>query len=342
MTRLGDDKKLRKGGRYARVMGTLWRCSKRERCGRAAMGLLLDIWSWCADQQVSVLPEKALRRLLAGDPNGRRQLRELISAGFLDEVEGGYMPHDWHEHSGVPAAPQEPPSDDSATRDEMDVRRECDGLRDESATRYEMNTGPERTQETTLLRVRALTQIPDPINPEENTQNPDARVRAMGLVGPPPANLQVEPPPIGQSPASPEREPGEPDFERPQPTGAAHQAEVLEGFRAAFFQADAGTMPRLWGKRLDHAVEHCRDLHKAYGLKLRVTLRDVAAAVAEAAEPGAKGWDFEVSKVDPYTRPKATRRRAGGRMSMAPATTHADFADAEPFEDQLARVRGES
>lgn len=149
MTRLGDDKKLRRGGRYGRVMGTLWRSPKREKCGRAAMGLLLDIWSYCADQQSSVVTEAGMRKLIAGDPNGRRQLRELVESRFVDVVDGGYAPHNWRKHSG-------------SVWDEMQARRKCDGIGDEGV----MNAPSETIEKSTLPRARALSHIPDPLREE--------------------------------------------------------------------------------------------------------------------------------------------------------------------------------
>lgn len=151
MTRLGNDRQLRKSGRYARVMGTLWRHPKREKCGRGAMGLLLDIWSHCADQSEEFISEKGMRRIINGDPNGRRQLKELVDAQFIDRVDGGYVPHDWSEHSAFGGSSDAPATGD-ATRDATQGATR-DVTRD--ATGDVMNAPPENTGESDSSRAGA-------------------------------------------------------------------------------------------------------------------------------------------------------------------------------------------
>jgi len=154
--RLGNEKAVRKGGRYGRIMGTLWRHHKREKCGRAAMGLLLDIWSWCADQKRGVVTEVAMRKLIAGDPNGRRQLRELLAAGFMEQVPEGYAPHDWKDYG-------------TFEREESAVR---DDHRDEDRFdhRHAMNSPLEIVEEEPLSRVRASPKSPSLQVPEKKEE----------------------------------------------------------------------------------------------------------------------------------------------------------------------------
>jgi hypothetical protein len=102
------------------------------------------------------------------------------------------------------------------------------------------------------------------------------------------------------------------------PTGSGHQQTVLDAFREAW---PAGvTMPRLYGQKLREGVEHCRSVAKTHGKDLYAT----AKAVCLAAVPGAKDWDFQVAKVDPYAaQPPKNRRRGGDPEDFtgpAPAT----------------------
>lgn len=201
MTRLGTDKELRKGGRYARVMGTLWRHPKREKCGRAAMGLLLDIWSYCADQGVRVVTKPGMIKIFGGDPNARRQLKELVDAGFVDVVEGGHSPHDWSEHSEfrVPIAPPseaplEAPSEAHAAGDETraetrPVTRDATRL----VTRDEMRSPPENTQESTSPRAHASPKSPClQVSKEEERENARA-------ISPQPSRLKFAPDPHAEA-----------------------------------------------------------------------------------------------------------------------------------------------
>lgn len=189
MTKLGNSKAVRKGGRYGRVMGTLWRHEKREKCGRAAMGLLLDVWSWCADQGKEVVSEMAMRKLTAGDANARRLIKELVSAGFLDQVPDGYAPHDWKDHSGYLRDEPTPPSgrDADATSDQT-CDSTCDQTCDESATRPVMNAGSEIIQESHSSRTRARSPVLQfSSSPEEEREHSPPVVR---MVWPKAANDQ--------------------------------------------------------------------------------------------------------------------------------------------------------
>ncbi len=102
MTRLGSSAQVLSQGRYARVMGNLWRHEKTANVGDAALGLLMRMLSYCADQGVSSVGELRMVELFRRNPHGRRQLNELIAAGFVDRLEGGgYTPHDWSQHNRV-------------------------------------------------------------------------------------------------------------------------------------------------------------------------------------------------------------------------------------------------
>jgi hypothetical protein len=149
MTRLGSATECRKSGRYARLMGDLWRHPKIDQVGDAALGLLTRIWSYCADQGVDRLAEKRMLDLFRG-ANGRRQLNELLAAGFMEALpEGGYAPHDWLEHNRVAKTVRLRVVPKPAV---MKMRGRCD--------EDVMKPTPEIIQETTVSRARALTQDP--------------------------------------------------------------------------------------------------------------------------------------------------------------------------------------
>jgi hypothetical protein len=80
------------GGHYARVMGTLWRHTKTEEAGDAALGMLTRIWSHCADKGRPLLSQRDMAVIMAGDKNGPRKLKALLDARLLDRVEGGFAP----------------------------------------------------------------------------------------------------------------------------------------------------------------------------------------------------------------------------------------------------------
>lgn len=110
------------GGHYARVMGTLHRHQKTEKAGDAALGMLVRIWSYCADTGRSLLTDRDMAVIMVRDKNGPRKLRQLIDARLLDRAEGGYAPHDWFDHN--PGLKQSEPKvdNDNSSERESNVR----------------------------------------------------------------------------------------------------------------------------------------------------------------------------------------------------------------------------
>lgn len=93
------------GGRYYRVMGTLWRHRKAEEAGDAALGLLMRIWSFCADQGEPLVSKRSMCMLMAHDKNGPRKLKALLESGLLEQTADGYIPHDVADHNPILRAP---------------------------------------------------------------------------------------------------------------------------------------------------------------------------------------------------------------------------------------------
>lgn len=87
-------------GRKAHVLGELWRNGKVMHANNASLGLLLRIISFCADRgKAWIVSETELVAIDPGDTNRRRSLNELLDAGLVDRVDGGYEPHEWWIHN---------------------------------------------------------------------------------------------------------------------------------------------------------------------------------------------------------------------------------------------------
>lgn len=112
--------KRKTGGRYARLMGTLHRNLKTEAVGDAALGMLVRLWSYCADVGRHVLTDRDMGVIMVRDKNGPRKLKALLDAKLLEKVEGGYMPHDWFDHNPGLAGKDEPSSDASESERDQD------------------------------------------------------------------------------------------------------------------------------------------------------------------------------------------------------------------------------
>jgi hypothetical protein len=88
-----------RGGRYARLMGTLHRHPKARLVGDAALGLYARILSYCADNGRWVVSPREFIALTPEDRNRGKKLRALLVHRLLDVVPGGYSPHDWRDHN---------------------------------------------------------------------------------------------------------------------------------------------------------------------------------------------------------------------------------------------------
>ncbi len=203
--KLGTGEALRKQGRYGRVMGDHWRSDAREKLTFAANGLLMDIWSYCADQATDAVSLTAMRKLTAPDQkNAGRMLKQLVAAGYLAATTLGWTVLGWQQLN--PVAKRYPlavvSSRAQTGSEEAETRVE---------TRLERKPPPEIIEETPLPRARALTQ--DPVvkgKSDSPTESPAASA------GPPKSKLKP-----------PRKAPG------PDPLKTA----VVEAYAAAFERA---------------------------------------------------------------------------------------------------------
>lgn len=155
-------------GRYARVMGDMWRNTRIEPVSFGARGLLLGILSFCADQaNDGVITGKAMQKLLEGNPNGRRMVRNLIDHGFISASGDDFVVVSWTKYN--------------IAKSEWDERGvgsavgSVTGSGVGSVTRSVMNA-PEQSHGVRSTLSRPMTHDPRPI--EENN------VRVAGSTGP--------------------------------------------------------------------------------------------------------------------------------------------------------------
>jgi len=95
------------------------------------------------------------------------------------------------------------------------------------------------------------------------------------------------------------------------------------------------TAPEVTPSQLARAAKRVPQLATKRGVSRAEGALVLARAALELARATGKGVGFALLEVDP-AQPLP---RARGRPGMAPATTHLDFADAEPIDTQLARLR---
>ncbi len=299
-TRLGDATACKKGGRYARLMGDLWRHEKTEKVGDAALGLLMRLYSFCADQGVDHVSEKRMVDLFRGNPNGRRQLNQLIAAEFVDVVPGGgYSPHDWYEHNRVakPVKLRIVP-----TPPVMNMGGLCDD--------DVMNTPPENIQEPCVPRARA------------ETQDPGIKERT------PPAGAVARPA------ETPKRVTPKP---RKRPPRDARKAQFRELLKSTCREHGLLSRDALRPKQLEEAVGKAEEYAEREGIEFEAAalklLGDAAAAV-KAGQKSALCWavrDWQPGVAPPQQRPL---RYVGPK----PCTPAEEFPDVD-VEVQLEALR---
>lgn len=298
MTVLGNSDKVRKAGRYARVMGNFWRHAKTEGLSDSACGVLVKVWSYCADQGVDRVAPTAMRKLY-GSKNGRRAVLELVEAGLLEATDdGSYAPHDWLEHNPV-ARPREA------------NERRMRGEREEN----ERKAPSEIVQEMPDSRTRASLHVPCPIS-DLPTVDQRSRLDESGV-------FRLEPPPAERAPK--QRTP------RPKPP---HR----EAFRKALHLAYAarGLLPpsakTVSAGLLDEGAKRAALHAERAGLTLEAAMAQLAADVALLVDRDKRSpycirdWQPGIAEKAPVRPLKPTR---------APATTAADFKNARPIEEQL-------
>lgn len=94
--RLGACGARRGGGMKSRdnsvyILGSLWRDPKIEGLSNAALGFWLKALLTCAETKRPHITDRTMRGLLAGDKNGPRKVKSLLSAGLLVETGGGFV-----------------------------------------------------------------------------------------------------------------------------------------------------------------------------------------------------------------------------------------------------------
>lgn len=205
--KLGTSADCYKSGRVARLSGTFWRHRKTEQCGDAALGLLMRILSFCADQAVSLVSHQRMRELFRGS-HGRRALNELLAAGFLEDTPEGYEVHDWYDHNRV----RKPELTVIPGGGTPKASMAADGESTASLRRVYgeamAKPGPEIVEETPVPRARAETQDPGPrelLKKEEHrgAESPPLREQCSGELFPELNVTATRPIPPTEPPAPP-------------------------------------------------------------------------------------------------------------------------------------------
>lgn len=310
-------RKRKTGGHYARLMGTLWRHKKPELAGDAALGMWCRMVSYCADVGRSVLSKREMAIIMAYDKNGPRKLSALLKAKLVDEVEGGYSPHDFYDHN---------PGISPSTKDAQDADR--DDEREEHVRDGEEHV---TTNVTGIV-----------------TRNVSNDVEQKQLVRPPSSRPRTQDP--GDIPSL--RSGGE-RASAPPAEGLTRPAVPESGVRPAVdvfgLQLALGTAadqlgwdcpPQLYPGQLAQAAKRVPKIAQRRGISRDDAALELCRKALLLARETGKSVAFALLEVDTAApSPRAATRRTGGRMAMAPATTHEDFADAEPMDVQLARLR---
>lgn len=99
--------------------------------------------------------------------------------------------------------------------------------------------------------------------------------------------------------------------------GGALAFEVQEGWREAYFEAQAGAPPRLVRDALAAAVAFTADVAKLHGKTPREAARTIAAETLRSDEKGVRVWGL--TKLDPYAAAPRDVRRGVARPSPVTA-----------------------
>jgi hypothetical protein len=172
MTRLGTARQCAKQGRYARTMGNHWRSSGREKLSFAANGLLMDIWSYCADQATATVSTLAMQKLTASDrKNASRMLNQLVSGGYVARATEGWSVLEWEVMNPIAQVSQLRPVDN----DQQGPRRGSEVGSEEAETPPERLAQRKPPLENIEERTPPLkTQDPGPIKKEEGDTPPSS------------------------------------------------------------------------------------------------------------------------------------------------------------------------
>lgn len=323
VVRLGSSNETRSKGRYARLMGSYWRHRRTDSIGLAAAGLFSFVLSFCADQEVSVVPRDRMRALYRGDSNGARALKQLLAAGYVEETEAGFRVHDWKQHN-QPTKPHLSVvgGSDAATRQ----RRGSD----EPAT----SAPPETIEEVAVSRAYALTQVPEREEKEER-EEPPTGVRTVPAMPPPAPPLEGRPRP----------RPGPRKARPPKPPDT--RAETLrEELKRAEREQRLVAAP-LSARTLADAVKRAQALADQQGTDFAAAARQLANGACERAQKRGQAvrWalvDWQPGQTHP--QPREGRQGAPGRRhGPAPCGSFEDFNGPEAearFARQLAKLQG--
>ena len=101
-------------GPWVKVFGDAWRHAKPNEVSVKAELAWYRLLSWCAESGLDGRFTATQFRIVNGGRCGDKVLRELVRVGLVDEVEGGYVMHQYLDHNIAHA----------------DWRRKCDAERD--------------------------------------------------------------------------------------------------------------------------------------------------------------------------------------------------------------------
>lgn len=162
------------GGNYACLMGSLWRHKKLESVSDESLGLWTRVLSYVADSGDVVVTKKRMTTLTGGrGKNGPRKIERLVEAGLLDEVDGGYTPHDWHEHNPSTVA-------------NLTANLSSTGCEVESNLTAKLSSRTEQNQQLTLSsendQIGTVVALREEEKKEENTSTSSPRSRVVDPV----------------------------------------------------------------------------------------------------------------------------------------------------------------
>ncbi len=307
MTRLGNAKECAKQGRYGRVMGDHWRSKERAGMTFAANGLLLDIWSYCADQATDEVDADAMRKLTSADrTHATRMVRQLVAAGHLAPTAKGWHVPGWKTLNPIARVPQlrvVAPAEPRAT-----ARPEA---RPEALPQVQPHR--EIIQEPCVSRARA------------ETQDPRVKERTPPAGAPAP---QVEPlSPAAQKPREPRR-----------------RDQRKEAFRKTLGKVcrEQGLLARdaLRPKQLEAAVGKAEEYAEREGIEFEAAalkLLGEAAAQVKTGQKSALCWavrDWQPGVATPSGALLGPRRAL--RVERAVCSPVESFGTVEEFEAKWA------
>ncbi len=299
-TRLGSAKDCAKQGRYGRVMGDHWRSDAREKLTFAANGLLMDIWSYCADQATDRVSTTAMRKLCAADQkHAGRMLTQLVSAGYLEATTEGWTVTKWvqlnpvakHYQLRVVEAPAQQISGEAEVRAEVLAQ---------------VTAPPEIIEEPCVPRARTETQ-----DPRVKEREPPTGVSAALPPTPPRAPRKTRP-----------KDPGKETFKRALGEACREAGVLLEGALSL--------------SQLAAAAKKAQEYAAREGITVEAAAHKLSREAAEQVKDGRKSaLCWALRDWQPGVAPPAAR--APRYTGPKPCTPAEDFPDVD-IEEQIRQM----